>query len=113
MTEVMAEMGEVSLPRTQQFGESHPFDHIHVRRVCSAAGSSENQGLNSFEDFELIRVDRLAVAQVGRDGTRALAEQKTKYMGSAMLHPDWMDCGVAKRKGTLNQMRFRQDVSGK
>ena len=77
MTEIVAEVGEVGLPWTEPFGQSETLDHIHVRRVWSAAGSPKNQGLDSFETFDPVGVDPLAVAQISGDGSSFLAKQKT------------------------------------
>ena len=65
MTEIVAEVREVGLPWTEPLGQSETLDHIHVRRVRSAAGSSKNQSLNSFQSFEPVGIDPLAVAQIG------------------------------------------------
>src|SRR3984893_19239112 len=84
-----------------------------MSRVGSAAGRPKNQGLDSFEKFEPIRIDCLAVAQVGCNGASALTKQKTEHMGAPVLHLNRMDFRTAKQKGTLNQMRFREHVPGK
>ena len=113
MTKIMAEVRKVRLSWTEPFGESDALEHIHVGRVSPAAGGPENQGLNTFENPKPIGVNRLAVAQVRGDGATVLAEQKAEHVGVAMFHLDRMDFRLAQKKGALNQMRFRQDVSGK
>ncbi len=37
-------------------------------------------------------MDRLAVAEVSRDGTASWPEEKTEHVSSPMFHPDRMDC---------------------
>src|ERR1700679_3467337 len=61
VAKIVAQMREVSRRGTQSFGQGNAFAQIHVRWVSSAAGRAQDQRLNTFENSEAIRVDRLAV----------------------------------------------------
>ena len=113
MAKIVAEVRKVRLRWTEPFGECDALDHVHVGRVSSPAGRPQNQGLNAFQKLKPIRVDGLTVAQVRGDRTSILTEQKAEHVGFAMLHLDRMDFRVAQCKGTLNKMRFREDIPGK